>query len=144
MGVAGVRTGEVEEERLLHPLRRVLRDQTAGHLRVCPAQRMHVRKQLLSQNVGHEKSTAGESSQSVVLYVVEFSMTSRPECRSQPETGSWVGVKEVKHDASGLSPSTKRDTHASCQTTKANRRKAEGSCGRGAAVGLRTSRASPG
>ena len=55
-------------------------------------------------------------------------MTSRPECRSQPETGSWVGVKEVKHDASGLSPSTKRDTHASCQTTKANRRKAEGSC----------------
>ena len=35
-------------------------------------------------------------------------MTSRPECRSQPETGSWVGVKEVKHDASGLSRNTIR------------------------------------
>ena len=34
------RTGEVEEERLLRLLRRVLRDQTARHLRVCPAQRM--------------------------------------------------------------------------------------------------------
>ena len=35
-------------------------------------------------------------------------MTSRPECRSQPETGSWVGVKDVKHDASGLSRNTIR------------------------------------
>ena len=61
--MAGVRTGEVEEERLLRLLRRVLRDQTARHLRVCPAQRMHVRQ----QNAGREKSTAGESSQSVVL-----------------------------------------------------------------------------
>ena len=38
-------------------------------------------------------------------------MTSRPECRSQPETGSWVGVKDVKHDASGLSRNTKLNAH---------------------------------